>query len=623
MCGIFGYINWDRNERISSKTLLSALTTLNKRGPDHAGHYEDHHCWLGHTRLSIIDTSSIAHQPMSDSSGRFHLTFNGEIFNFQSLRNELQNKGLRFETSSDTEVLLQLLITEGKAGLQKLNGFFSFCFYDKTKNSYLLARDRFGVKPFVYSLTSHGLLFASEIKALLECGVDKTINQGALTNFFRFSYIPEPESIFSSIKKLQPGHLIEINDDTFHIESYYSYYPTHQPFLGNYTDAKSQLRELLLNATQQRLLSDVPIGTFLSGGIDSSIVSLLASQCTNNLQTFSLGFKDEPMYDETFYANLVAKKINSNHTVFNLTNDDLLHHFEEALDYFDEPFADSSALNMFILSKHTKKQVTVALSGDGADELFSGYNKHKALYNAMQTSGKNTLLKNLGGLSKFIPQSRTSKIGNISRQINKYLEGLRLSPKERYLLWASFMDKSKASELTKNNETNTLNYLTYLNQNIEDFSTYLYFDFKLVLPNDMLRKVDAMSMANGLEVRTPFLDYRVVEFAFSLPDNYKIDHSNRKKILKDTFKHELPPELFNRGKHGFEVPLYKWFTRELKDYLDINVFNKALIEDQGLLNWNSIMQIKQQLYSSNPKDSVYNTWALLSFQRWYKRYICD
>jgi asparagine synthase (glutamine-hydrolysing) len=623
MCGILGYIKLKETSVIPSKTLANGLDTLSMRGPDNKNNYEDINCWLGHTRLSIIDTSTIAHQPMLDSSGRYCLIFNGEIFNYNELRLELKQKGICFSSLSDTEVLLNLLILEGKDALTKLNGFFSFCFYDRQENRFLLARDRFGIKPFVYALNDERLLFGSEIKALLACDIDKTINQNALSNFFRFSYVPEPVSIFSSIQKLCPGHFITIKQGIPIIEKYYHYYPPQHTYSDNYDSAKKKLYELLLDATEQRLISDVPIGTFLSGGIDSSVISLLASKFTDNLHTFSLGFKNEPLYDETKYAELVAKKIKSTHTVFSLSNDDLLQNFEEALDYFDEPFADSSALNMFILSKLTKQKVTVALSGDGADELFSGYNKHKALYAAERNSGGNTIIKNFGGITQLLPQSRTSKLGNMIRQIDKYRKGIRLSEKERYLHWASFMDEKSALELTNNSSINLLDYLPYLNQPVNNFTSYLYYDFNLVLPNDMLRKVDAMSMANALEVRTPFLDYRVVEFGFSLPDNFKIDQHNRKKILKDTFRGELPPELFHRGKHGFEVPLYKWFTHELREYLAIKVFNQELVEEQGILNWSSVLTIKNQLYSRNPKDSVYNTWALLSFQHWYKRYICS
>lgn len=620
MCGIIGHISLIGEQISLNNEMTVALNSIAKRGPDAFAYKQFDSSIIGHVRLSIIDTSESANQPLVDETGNYWIIFNGEIFNYKELKARLISQGIVFKTQSDTEVLLQLLITKGTEALNDLNGFFSFCFYNKKNNTYLIARDRFGVKPLVYSLNETTLTFASEIKALFPFGIKKSINRSALNLYFQYSYIPEPNSIFESVNKLLPGHYIEVKNGTISIEKYYHYYPAKTKFEGSYDKAKDGVKTLLQDSVEKRLISDVPIGSFLSGGIDSSIISLLASKYTKNLYTFSLGFKDEPYFDETKYANLVAKKINSNHTVFSLSNSDLLAHFEEAMDYFDEPFADSSALNMFILSKNTKKHITVALSGDGADELFSGYNKHQALFEASQTSLKNSLIKSFGGLAKVLPQSRNNKIANTARQLLKYQKGLLLSDNERYFEWAKFMSGNLANDLVKETIKNNEKSFFFEKKEIEDFNDYLYYDFNLVLPNDMLRKVDAMSMANSLEVRTPFLDYRLVEFVFSLPSHFKIDKNNRKKILKDSFRDELPQELFSRGKHGFEVPLYKWFNNELKSYLLENVFNKKLIEEQNLLNWDAVDSIQKQLFSSNPKDSVYNTWALLSFQRWYNRY---
>ncbi len=620
MCGILGYINLDGEPLHLEKEMTLALATLNKRGPDAQIIKKFDSSILGHARLSIIDTSDSAHQPFSDPSSNYWLIFNGEIFNFQQIKDRLKSSGIEFTTQSDTEVLLQLLIQKGKEALHELNGFFSFCFYNKKNNTYLIARDRFGVKPLIYSMDEKHIIFSSEIKAILSIKKEKSINKEALSLYFQHSYIPEPLTIFNSIFKLLPGNLIEIKNGHCQIEKYYEYYPAKNKFNGSYEKAQEGIYQLLSDAVEKRLISDVPIGSFLSGGVDSSIVSLLASRHSSNLHTFSLGFKDEPYFDETKYANLVAKKIQSNHTVFSLSNNDLLEHFEEALDYFDEPFADSSALNMFILSKYTKKHITVALSGDGADELFSGYNKHHALFQASQHSLKNVLIKNFGGIVSVLPQSRDGLLSNKARQILKYQKGLTLSDNERYFEWAKFMETPLANQLVNNSSLKNNRPYFFEKTVIKDFNDYLFYDFNLVLPNDMLRKVDAMSMANSLEVRTPFLDYRLVEFVFSLPSSFKIDSKNRKKILKDTFRDDLPKEIFTRGKHGFEVPLYKWFNNELKSYLLENVFNKELIENQNILNWDAVNQIQQQLFSSNPKDSVYNTWALLSFQCWFSRY---
>ena len=303
-----------------------------------------------------------------------------------------------------------------------------------------------------------------------------------------------------------------------------------------------------------------------------------------------------------------------------MSNDDLYEHYEDALNYFDEPFADSSALNMFILSKETKQRVTVALSGDGADELFSGYNKHQALWLADQNGAKNKLVKTFGSsIASFFPKSRNGKWSNKARQLDKFSKGLKLSKNKRYVQWASFMNDEVSEQLTMNKFI-IREGISYLNKPISDFNDYLHFDFELVLQGDMLRKVDAMSMAHGLEVRTPFLDYRLVDLVFSMPSKFKINGNERKRILKDTFIDELPNEIFNRGKHGFEVPLLKWFLGPMKQTLDKEVFNRELILSQGFLNWETVNLIQKKLYSKNPEDAVYNTWALLSFQKWLQNY---
>ena len=303
-----------------------------------------------------------------------------------------------------------------------------------------------------------------------------------------------------------------------------------------------------------------------------------------------------------------------------MANNDLLEHYQEALDYFDEPFADSSALNMFILSKKTKDNVTVALSGDGADELFSGYNKHEALWKADLGGFKNTLIKKLGStVVKILPKSRDNRLGDLARKIDKFSSGLKMNSQERYIEWASFMSKTELAQLTKGDFV-IGNELGFLNEEINSFNDYLKNDFHLVLQGDMLRKVDAMSMANSLEVRTPFLDYRLVDLVFSMPSNFKIDVNSRKKILKDAFHQELPPEIFQRGKHGFEVPLKKWFNNELKQTLKDKVFNEELIRSQGFLEWKEVRRIEERLFSNSPGEAVYNTWALLSFQNWLSKY---
>lgn len=615
MCGIIGHIRLNNDDKIhiSDSSINHVLKEIKHRGPDNQSFTHIKSGFLAHARLSIIDTNEVANQPMSDPTGRWTIIFNGEIYNYQLLKKELINEGISFTTSSDTEVLLQLLIKHGEAALNKLNGFFAFCFYDSVEDTYLIARDRFGIKPLVYHKSSNEFYFASELRSLVSLGIKKKICKNALANYFRFNYIPAPETIFENTYKLLPGHCIIISKGQLKEKSYYSFYPREKS-IDNFETACKNVKKLLEKSVTQRLVSDVPIGSFLSGGVDSSIIASIASKYHTNINTFSIGFQDEPYFDETKYAEKVAKHIHSDHSTFKLTNNEIYANLEDIIHSIDEPMADSSAINVFILSKFTKKKVTVALSGDGADELFSGYNKHHALFWAGEKNLKNSLINTFGSFANFFPQSRQNKWGNIARQIKKYHSGLKLTNEERYLSWASFMKYSKVERLVHQKP------IYQLPKNpTTDFNDYLYMDFNLVLPNDMLRKVDMMSMANSLEVRTPFLDHELVEYVFSLPASYKINSTDKKIILKTAFKDDLPADIFNRKKHGFEVPLLKWFQHELKEELKEVVFNKDKIIEQNLLNWDVIQEIEKDLSTSNPKDAVMETWALYVFQKWYEQ----
>lgn len=619
MCGIVGQIYIKDQASVNQEAMKRSLELLSLRGPDNQKSIEIGKAFLGHARLSIIDISEQSNQPFIDDSGRYALVFNGEIFNYLELKEQLVREGETFSTKGDTEVLFKLLLRKGTDALPLLNGFFAFCFYDKEANKAIVARDRYGIKPLVYAMDDQAITFASEIKALNPFIGKREIDKTSLRYYFQFNYVAAPYTILKGVFKLSPGHFLQVDNGQVQEKTYYEL--DRSVSCGDdYDTAKGKVYNLLHQATERRMIADVPVGTFLSGGIDSSIVSLIAAKYTNNLSTFSIGFKDNPYFDETEYAELVANKIQSNHTVLKLSNDDLLSSFSDAMNYLDEPFADSSALNMYILSKYTKKKVTVALSGDGADELFSGYNKHKALYQADRTGVKNMAIRSAGRtVSKMLPRSRGSKLGNVGRQLDKYARGLKLSAEDRYIAWASFMESSTA-DLLVNEKFQERKGLTYLQNKINDFNDYLIRDFKMVLEGDMLRKVDAMSMANSLEVRTPFLDVNLVDYVFSLPSNYKIDGQIRKKILKEAFRSELPEQIFSRGKKGFEVPLKQWFDNELKHSLDSKVFNRDLIQEQGLFNWEGLQVIQKQYSSENSGDSIYNIWAMLSFQEWYKNY---
>jgi len=624
MCGIVGVYAFSKEGKSAFDHVKKAIKTLNKRGPDNNSIVEKEKVSLAHARLSIIDLSSTAHQPMTDKKGDYTIVFNGEIYNFPELRKELKQKGYEFKTSSDTEVLLNLYIEYGKTCLDKLNGFFAFAIYNEKQDVLFIARDRYGIKPLYWYKNKDHLVFGSEMKSLLSFDIKREINQKALFSYLQFNYIPAPLSIIEGIQKLPAGHCITINKNKTVTHCYYQINTT---FITphDYDYAKKNVKALIGASVEKRLISDVPIGCFLSGGIDSSVIATEASKRIKTLNTFSIGYKDEPYFDETSYAELVASKIKSNHTTFRLTNDDFFENFEEFNNYIDEPFGDSSALAVYILSKKTKEHVTVALSGDGADELFSGYNKHKALYNSSTKKISNQMIRNFKFLWKALPQSRNSKIGNLGRQLNRYADGLKLPSDQRYWRWASILSEKSVNELLISSDSNNSEQLkheyTSHIQKQSPFSQYLVADFKLVLPNDMLYKVDIMSMANSLEVRTPFLDHELVNYVFSLPDKYKINGSMKKKILQDAYRNELPKELYNRPKRGFEVPLYKWFQSELKNTIDNELLSEDFVKQQGVFNPLEIKKLKSRLFSSNPGDSTATVWGLIVFQNWWKKYI--
>ncbi len=641
MCGIAGIISSNKQEL---NKITDATRTLSKRGPDNQSAEVFNNVALGHARLSIIDTTVGANQPFTDNSERYVLVFNGEIYNYLELKEELLSDGILFSTNSDTEVLLQLFIKYKEKCLDKLNGFFAFAVFDKQEKSLFVARDRMGIKPLLYYFDGEQYVFASELKALLAFGVERKIDKVSLFNYLQFNYIPTHNSILENIQKLKPGHFIQIENvealtEEIKEELYYEI-PLNkdaalQTSATNYDKSQEMLRNLLDDAVQKRLVSDVPVGTFLSGGVDSSIISLLAKKHKSDLQTFSIGFKDEPFFDETTYANAVAKKIGSNHQVFSLTNDDLYADLNNILDYLDEPFADSSAIAVYLLSKRTKEHVTVALSGDGADEMFSGYNKHVAEFKARHPGIKESIVKMGYPIWRTLPKSRNSKLTNVNRQLYKFSLGSKLTNKARYWKWASIINEERANYLLKeelvfNPQRLSDTAFEYKKRKEEllnhifrdgDLNDVLYTDMKMVLTNDMLRKVDAMSMANSLEVRTPFLDHRLVNFAFSLPREFKINANMKKKILQDAFRKELPEEIYKRPKHGFEVPLLSWFRNELRSTIENDLLSDDFIEEQGLFNVVAIRGLKKQLFSSNPEDVQATIWALIVFNTWWKKYL--
>lgn len=623
MCGIAGWIDL-KKPLDYNKHLNLALQKLRWRGPDNASVLHQSPIHFGHARLSIIDVSEVAHQPMFNHEKNLCIVFNGEIFNFLELKQELLNDGYIFDNQSDTEIILQLYQKEGVKSFSRLNGFFAFVLYDITQNKIFIVRDRYGIKPLYIYQDENTLFFASEMKALMEFPIPKKIRPSAVGLYFNLNYLPPNMSIYEKVQPFPYAHYAVIKNHTIQFHKYYELKPEKSLSI-NYETAQKNLMNLLEDAVQKRLIADVPLGVFLSGGIDSSVIATLAAKHQKHLKTFSIGFEN-PLYDETHYAKLVAQKAQTEHTVFTLKMEELYENLFQVLDYLDEPFADASAINFYILSKYTKKHVTVALSGDGADELFGGYTKHLGEYQARQNHILNQLLKAFQPFFNIVPSNRNSKLGRKIWQIQKYVKGLKDHPKQRYWKWCSVLEEEELPNLLclslPEKEWNTMKsfYLQDIQENSTSMNDVLLTDLRLVLAGDMLVKGDRMSMANSLEVRLPFLDYRVVDFVNELPSEYKIYGNMRKRILQDAAKTILPAELYNRPKQGFEVPLKDWFSGPMKNYLEKEILNRDFILEQGIFHFEKLQELCQKVWQGKNTKEDWTLWAVVVFQHWYKKY---
>ncbi|CAG0955592.1 MAG: asparagine synthase (glutamine-hydrolyzing) [Bacteroidetes bacterium] len=627
MCGIAGvYSTTPLNSSVFERG-EQVLNSMQHRGPNHKAYFKDTHTILCHTRLAIIDTNESANQPFSDASGRYLIVFNGEIFNFRELRNSLTDIGITFSTQSDTEVLLNLYISEGSNCLSKLNGFFSFCIYDTQHNSLFAATDRYGVKPFYYTFQNNHFVFSSELKALEIFNPQNEIDKLSLRTYLHLNYIPQPYSIYENVFKLEPGKYLCIENSTLIKNTYYSLKKQNKKTPPTpFNEAKQKVKELLEDAVKIRLVSDVPLGCFLSGGIDSSIITALAAKNTSKLKTFSVEFKNQPFFNETEYALAVSKMHQTEHTVISVDNDKVSEAFQKVLDNLSEPFADSSAIAVYVLCHEVKKHVTVALSGDGADELFAGYLKHQAEYKIQNLHLAEKFSTLLLPFLKLLPKSRNNSFTNKIRQATKLAQSIHLTTQDRYWQWAgnnypvekllspSYFTPKQEEVFVKNRKNN---YLPHLNH--AGFNEILLADQQMVLPGDMLTKVDRMSMANSVEVRTPFLDYRLVDFVNSLPAHYKLNRHQRKIILTETFKEILPPAVYLRSKKGFEIPLHFWLTHILKEKVQNEWLNTKEIENENIFNVPEIKKIKQKLFSFNPENTPAIAWAIIVFRYWHKK----
>lgn len=629
MCGINGILAFNDGGKRFIELIGQMNLALQSRGPDHDGQWLDDLIGLGHRRLSIIDTSNAGNQPMCDATGRFVIVFNGEFFNYKEHRDRLLSEGRIFRSTSDTEVILALYEQHGVEFVKYINGFFALAIYDTVEKSLFLARDRFGIKPLMIFESDDVLVFSSEIKGLMEAGIPKKIDLASLELYLHLNYVPGLNTMLKGVSRVDPGSwmLLKPGDRSFRQAGRYYDMPDTEAtsYTGSFREAADRLYALLEESVKLRLVSDVPLGAFLSGGIDSSAVVALASKHVKGLKTFSIGFKDEPLYDETQYAQMVATKFKTDHTEFQLNTDDLFQELHRVLDYLDEPFADSSALAVQILCHRTSAHAKVVLSGDGADEMLGGYNKHRAelIFNSK------SILPMLSRLASpalgFMKGGRGTKLGNLIRKVHRFAEGASMNAGERYWRWCGYTHGDDVGRLLSrkaaaNLVTNRKNELLRFFKDGSSMEKVFRSDMGMVLPGDMLVKVDMMSMANALEVRVPFLDYRVVDFAMSLPHSFKINQSKGKLVLREAIRHELPRELFERPKHGFEVPLLKWFRSDLKSMIQDDLLNEDFIQDQGIFNPDEIRNLKSRLFSQDPGDIESRIWGILVFQYWWKQY---
>lgn len=620
MCGIAGSYQL-QGAPSSDDRVAEALRCIAHRGPDDEGVYRVGRAVLGHRRLSIIDTSSAGHQPFTDDGGRYTIVFNGEVFNFQELRAGLEATGHTFRSHTDTEVVLRLFALKGEAFLHDLNGFFALAIHDAQDDTLFLARDRFGIKPLWWCEQDGRFLFGSELRALQAMGADASVDRHSLDQYFTYHYIPAPWSIREGVRKLEPGHLLRVKPGGVERERWYDLverankYPRPQ-------DPAAHLRELMDDAVRLRLISDVPIGTFLSGGLDSSIISALAARHHKGLHTFSIGYADDPYFDETRYAEEVARHIGSEHTTFKLTRDDLAAAYTDLLTTIDEPFADSSALPAYILCRETRKHVTVALSGDGADEVFGGYRKHQAEMRLAQPGPLEKLVVALGPLWRVLPRSRNNPMADAFRKLERLASASDGRRENRWLNLASFDADGDASALVPQAAhpielSERENAMTRDMVRMPGMNGYLLADVMTVLPNDMLHKVDLTSMAHGLEVRPPFLDRRVVELAFSLPAERKFGRSRGKAILHEAFGDLLPSTILARRKQGFEVPLRDLLLGPLAGLMD-EMLRKDRTEAAGL-SWQAVQAVRRRLASRSPGQAQATAHALIVYLTWWER----
>ena len=634
MCGICGIVEWGEGLGPTEDELLRMSAVLRHRGPDDTGSYLSHdgemtrglRAGLGHTRLSIIDVEG-GHQPLSNEDGTIWIVYNGEIYNFKQIRDKLLKAGHTFRTRCDTEVIVHLYEEKDVDCLQELRGMFAFAIWDDRKGRLFLARDRLGQKPLSYLAQRNRFVFASETKAILQLdGVPREVDMEALHYYMTYHYVPHPWSMFRGFKKLPPASYLVMENGRIDVRSYW------EPRVRIARDVdereyRDRLRSLLWEATDLRMMSDVPLGAFLSGGVDSSIVVGMMSKLAGQpVRTFSIGFK-EKKYDELDYATTVAKHFRTEHKAF-VVRPRALEVLPTLIWQYDEPFADSSAIPTYYVSKMTSEYVKVALTGDAGDECFAGYPRYRAVRLGQLFDKLPRIVRRMADeqVWKRLPASFEAR--TLSRRARRFLQAICLSPEARYLRWCCIFDDERKRHLYSDALMPMLADLPSLKIFGDEYeragggdflAKTMFVDLMRYLPDDLLVKVDIASMTNSLETRSPFLDHHVVEFALTVPTRLKLKGLRSKHLLKEAFADMLPPSILKRKKMGFGVPISAWFRRELRDFMQSVLLDGRSLS-RGYFEPAAVRKLIRD-HLSGRFDHSYRLWALLVLELWHRQYI--
>lgn len=638
MCGITGFI--DTKNNTDEASLKEMTNTLIHRGPDAGSQVffsdKQMQIGLGHRRLSIIDLSVEATQPMSYKT--FWISYNGEIYNYQNIKDELIELGHQFKTTSDTEVILHAYEQWGEKCIERFRGMFAFFILNTEDGQVFCVRDRVGVKPFYYYLKDGLFLFSSELKAFHKHPrFKKDIQLESVEMFMQFGNIPAPHTIFKNTFKLKPGHFLSFNishlngnDFSFDQAQYWNVYDAYnQPKLDiSFAEAKTKTEEILLDSFQLRMVADVPVGVFLSGGFDSAaVVSLLQKSQSQQLKTFTIAVPDIGL-NEAPYAKDIAKRLGTDHTEFECSHREAINLIEDLPYYYDEPFGDSSAIPTGLVAKVAREHVAVALSADGGDEIFAGYNRYDYLmmYGKKLNQIPKPLRKVLSGTMNLMDADKFPYFKNQYNFANRYekLKNLLKNPSPEQMMWSlsTQFDEKQISNLIKNRKQ--LPTLAYHSKELKEpyYSPLCYMlgiDYQTYLPDDIMTKVDRATMQFSLEGREPFLDHNVIEWAAQLPDDFKYMNRVKKRILREIVYQYVPKELMDRPKMGFAIPYEKWMMEDLRNHVE-DFLSKSRIEKQGIFYANEVERLKTKFFNGK-KEYGLKIWYLLMFQMWWSRWM--